>query len=375
VVITVRIAHAEPWSGRLGKGGQSAGPRVLARHPGGLRAGGVLVVLADDAGQRALPAWLAEDPDSLSLPVLLDRYGDEVGMTAGTPEELAARLVSAVGASVTGVELDPAVADAQEVTAETFAARIELGGLPDARHVTARLDAGLALAVVTGAPVRVPGPVMDRLAVPVPDGDLLAPFRDRGPDAAGGVHVILDRQAGRVLRVPGDGPGRRPRFEPRNMAFGDGLDWWDLDDGRGAEAGSGPLDYSATAEGQCAALSSAAAGPGGSAVLVQAVFADDFLGAVVFSGEFRTEDAAGPAGLCLEILRKGWRSRPDRRENHAGTVTGSRDWSRREITVAVPGDADLIRFGIVLTGRGRVWLRNPGLRRETPDDAERACCG
>jgi len=159
------------------------------------------------------------------------------------------------------------------------------------------------------------------------------------------------------------------------MAFGDGLDRWDLDGGPGAEAGSGPQDYSAAAEGQRAVLSSAAAGPGDSAVLVQAVFADDFLGSVVFSGEFRTEDAAGRAGLCLEILRKGWRGRPDRRENHAVTVIGSQDWSGREITVPVPGDADLIRFGIVLAGRGRVWLRNPGLRRETPDGTERACGG
>jgi hypothetical protein len=373
VVITVRIAHAEPWSRRLDEAGQSADPRVLARHSGELRVGGSLVVLADEAGHRALPAWLAEDPDSVSLPVLLDWYGDDMGTMAGVPEGLAARLVSAAGASVTGVELHPVVAEVQEVTAETFAARIELGGLPGARHVTARLDAGLVLAAVTGAPVRVPGPVMDRLAVPVPDGDLLAPFRDRGLEAAGPGHVILDRRGGRVLHVPGDNPGKRPRFEPRNMAFGDGLDRWDLDRGPGQEAGSRPLDYSAAAEGQCAVLSSAAAEPGDSAVLVQAVFADDFIGAVVFSGEVRTEDAAGRGGLCLEILRgKGKGHSTDRRENHAVTLTGSQDWSRQEITVPVREDADIIRFGIVLTGRGRVWLRNPELRRETPDEEEPA---
>lgn len=164
---------------------------------------------------------------------------------AGVPEELAASQVSAAGARVTGMELHPFVADARKVTAQTFAARIELGGRPDARHVDARLDAGLALAVVTGARVRVPGPVMDGLAVPVPDGNLLAPFRDRGLEVAGGGRVIGDRRAGRVLRVPGDDPGRRPRFEPRNMALSDGLDRWDLNAGPGTEAGSGPLDYSA----------------------------------------------------------------------------------------------------------------------------------
>ncbi len=372
MVITVRIAHAVPWSQRPGKGGQSAGPRVLASQPGGAQLG-LLVVLADDAGHRALPTWLADDADGASLAVLLDEHGEGMGTVAGVPEELAARLVSAVGARVSGVELHPVVADAREVTAETFAARIELGGLPDARHVTTRLDAGLALAVVTGARVRVPGPVMDRLAVPVPDGDLLAPFLDRGLEVAGSERVIGDRRAGRVLHVPGDGPGRRPRFEPRNMAFGDGLDWWVLDAGPGTEAGSGPLEYSAAAEGQCAVLSSAAAGPADSAVLVQAVFADDFRGAVVFSGEFRTEDAVGRAGLCLEILR-GEKGGPGRRENRAVTVTGSQDWSRQEITVPVPEDADLIRFGIILVGRGRVWLRNPALRR-APDETGPACGG
>jgi hypothetical protein len=366
-MIAVRIAHAEPWSGGLGEGGQFADPRVLARHRGELGVGGSLVVLADDAGHRALPVWLAEDPDRVSLPVLADWYGDDMGAMAGVPEELAARLVSASGASVTGVELHPVVADVQEVTAETFAARVELGGLPDARHVATRLDAGLALAVVTGARVGVPGPVMDRLAVPVPDGDLLAPFRGRGLEAAGPGQVSLSRRAGPVAHVRGDGPGKRPRFEPRNMDFGDGLEWWDLDCGPGAEAGSGPLGYSAAAEGRCAALSSAGAEPGDSAVLVQAVFADDFFGAVTFSGEVRTEDAAGQAGLCLETL-SGGKGSPDRRENHAVAVSGSQDWSRQEITVPVPADAGVIRFGILLAGRGRVWLRNPGLRRQTPDE-------
>jgi hypothetical protein len=368
VVITVRIAHAERRSWMLRS--------VLAHQPGEARRGGYLVVLADDAGHRALPAWLAQD--GVWLPVLAGRDGDDIGTTAGIPEQLAARLVSAAGASVTGVELEPAGADVQEVTAETFAARIELGGLPGVRHVTARLSVGLTLAAVAGVPVRVPGPVMDRLAVPVPDGDLLAPFRDRGSEAARPGHgpVSIDRRAGRVLHAAGDGPGRRPRFEPRNLDFGNGLDRWDLDGGPDAEAGSGPVDYAASAEGPCAVLSSAAAEPGGSAILGQVVFADDFAGAaVVFAGEVRAEDDAGRAGLCLQILRPGWRRRPDRREDHAVTVTGSQGWSRQEITVPVPENAEFIRFGIVLAGRGRVWLRNPELRRETPDGTERACGG
>jgi hypothetical protein len=56
-------------------------------------------------------------------------------------------------------------------------------------------------------------------------------------------------------------------------------------------------------------------------------------------------------------------------------VTGSQDWSRREITVTVPEETDVIRFGITLAGRGRVWLRNPELRREHTQDAGSAGVG
>ena len=67
-------------------------------------------------------------------------------------------------------------------------------------------------------------------------------------------------------------------------------------------------DYSAAAEGRSAVLSSSSAEPGGSAMLAQTVFADDYRGATVaFGGEIRAEDVAGQASLRLEILRKGWR--------------------------------------------------------------------
>lgn len=131
------------------------------------------VVLADDGGHRALRAWLARDPDGTSLPALLDRPGDDIWTTQGIPEELAVRLMSAAGGSVTRVEIHPDRADIEEVTEQTCTARIELGGPSGTRHVTARLDLGLTLAVVSGAPILVADAVMDRLAVPVPDGDVL----------------------------------------------------------------------------------------------------------------------------------------------------------------------------------------------------------
>ena len=81
---------------------------------------------------------------------------------------------------------------------------------PETRHVTVSAGYGLKLAVVAGAPVRVADAVMDRLAVPVQGEDVHAPF----------LLPAADRPPGR--------PGRRRRFEPRNMAFTDGLDYWEL---------------------------------------------------------------------------------------------------------------------------------------------------
>ncbi len=378
-MITVRIARAEPGPGRPA----DTGPRIDPRVPVVARPLGFDVVLADDAGHRALRAWVARDPDGTPLPPLLDRPGDDIWTTQGIPEELAVRLMSAAGGSVTGVEIHPDRADIEEVTEQTCTARIELGGPSGTRHVAARLDLGLTLAVVSGARILVADALMDRLAVPVPDGDVLAPFREARPVRAEREPAVFmaDRRAGLVFQVPGGLPGKRPRFEPGNMDFGEGLDRWDLDSSapRDLVEEAAVLvrhDYSAAAEGRSAVLSSASAEPQGPAMLAQAIFADDYRGAMVaFGGEIRAEDVAGQAGLRLEILRKGWRIEADRRVERTVNVTGSQDWSRREITATVPVDTDIIRFGITLAGRGRVWLRNPELRRERTQDAGSAGVG
>jgi hypothetical protein len=162
-------------------------------------------------------------------------------------------------------------------------------------------------------------------------------------------------------------PGQRPRYEPRNLAFTDGLDRWDLDRGFRREADpSRPQDYSAAADGPSAILSSAVPEPRGSATLVQSIFADDYRGAtVVFRGEIRTEPLTELAGLRLEILRHWWRV-GRAREDHGVTVAGRSDWTSHEVTALIPEDADIIRFGIALTGPGRIALRNPELRTAEP---------
>jgi len=330
---TVRIAHAEPRPGKL--------------STGGFDVRGFMVVLADDAGHRAVPIWMTSEPGGGDLSELLGSAYEIV--TASAPQDLTARLLHAVNASVTSVDIDVTAADATQLTPQAAVARIGLTGPAGTRQVTAALGLGLAMAAAAAAPVRLPDGVMDRLAVPVSGDDLISPFLDRVPPAA-------RERPGRARR--------RPRYEPRNLEFADGLDRWDLDL-------TDEEDYTGAADGPCAVLSSAVPRPAGSAALVQAIFADDYRGAtVVFRGEIRATPGIVEAGLRLEILSHWWRT-PRPREYHGFTLDGGRGWTTQEITALIPEEADTIRFGITLSGPGRIWLRHPELRRAEPDDGAR----
>jgi len=339
----IRIAHAEPRPGNLGNG------TFITR--------GHLVVLADDEGHRAMPLWFRGQPGGGSLAKLLGRSNEDLA-PAGSPEELITRLLRAAGASVTKVDIDVAgEADVGGMDPAAYTARVELGGPAGATHVTVPLGLGLAMAAAGGAPVRMPGAVLDRQAVPARGDDLLGPLLDLVPE-------VGRAPGGRVAGWPARLPAKRPRYEPRNLDFADGLDLWELDgsflrdaDGDG---GSGQQDYSAVAEGPSAALSARAGRPAGSASLLQTIFADDYIGAtIVFRGEIRTEPLTFEAGFRLEVLRERRRVRDDR----AVTVSGQSTWTPYEVTAVVPGDADRIRFGITLVGPGKIVLRHAELTR------------
>jgi hypothetical protein len=300
------------------------------------------VILADDAGHRALPVRL---PGPEQLWRLLsppdDRDGDKWGAHA---EEMTGRLLQAAGvtlADVTVTDLGPGVT----VT------RIGIAGPGGTRPVTASLADGLTLAVITGAPLAVDEPVMDRLARPVTGPDLLSQFRSQ--------------------ETPPRSLSRR--FEPRNMAFTDGLDRWKLR-GTFLRLGTG-FDYSATTEDGRAILAAAVPEPAGSAFLAQDIDADDYRGrTVTFRGELRTAQADGRAGLGLRASSPG-RSTPPRAAspdpqddpaNHIASATGTGEWTQYEVTAQIPSDASLIRFGVFLNGSGQVELRHPALALHPP---------
>ena len=268
--------------------------------------------------------------------------------------ETAARLLRTAGTAVSAVDIEPASHDVPELRWDTVTARVGLATATGTRPVTVSAEYGLALAAVAGAPVRVADKVMDRLAVPVKGEDMLAPFLP-----------LAD------ARPPG-GPGQPRRFESRNMAFTGGLDYWELAVSSSADGQPAWQDYSCTAADQSAVLAATVPEPAGSAVLVQAVYADDYRGrTVTFRGQLRTAGVAGQAGLHLAAGRPVDPPGEHLRDRGGRSLTGlgSSDWTWHEVTMPVH-DAGVIRFGISLAGRGRIELRGAELTPAPPGTQE-----
>jgi RNA polymerase sigma factor (sigma-70 family) len=251
-----------------------------------------LVVLIDDAGGRELPIWMLRgDGDRLERLVHAER-GEASAPQARTADDLIGRMLRAIGATVTGVDID-------ELGPEVTAARIALNGPAGPQQVTAWLADGLAVAITTGAPVRVADAVMDRLAVPA--GSAAVP--DPGPVPA------VPAEPGHVGRAGVAGVPRRPRprYQPRNMTFRDGLEGW-LFGGSFTEHASQShwQDYTCRVEHGTAVVRSAAPEQAGFAFLGQDVFADDFRGStVVFRGEFPRPDGHPRTGRAVPPGQRG----------------------------------------------------------------------
>jgi hypothetical protein len=312
-----------------------------------------LIVLADDGGHRAVPLWLVAGHKELLG--RLGRPAADAEVASGLLET-AVRLLRTGGTEVSAVDIEPASDDVPELRSDTVTARVGLATVAGTRPVTVSAEYGLALAAAAGAPVRVADAVMDRLAVPVPGEDMLTPFLPPA-DAR-----------------PPDRPRPSRRFEPRNMTFTEGLDRWELagsfsDDDQPA----GP-DYSCTVEGQSAVLAATVPEPAGSAVLLQAIVAEDYRGrAVTFRGQLRAAGLAGQAGLHLAVIGSmsvSTATRPLLGHGSSLTAAGSSDWTWHEVTVPVPEQAGVILFGISLAGRGRIELRGAELSPAPPGTQE-----
>lgn len=330
---TVRLAHVEPRPGR--------------QPDGGFRISSFLVVLADDPGGRALPIWLI-GPEGHGLWRV---FSPDAGPPIEAAEAVTSRLLQAADVAVTGVDIDELDASITSGPRRggpggkaPAPARIEFtgagAGVP--RQMQARLGYALALAAAFGAPVRVAGQVMDRLAVAARGEDLL--------------HQFLGDDAPR----PGERPEPDvPRFAPRNLTFADGLAGWEFG-GSFRDQEPHAADYACAAEAGTAVVASAVAEPEGFAALAQSVLVHEYVGrTVTFRAEVRTEDVADEAGLhLLGGMPTGPVSLP---KSLTVPLAGSNEWTAREISAQVAEHGGMVQFGVFLRGPGRVALRHPRL--------------
>ena len=89
---------------------------------------------------------------------------------------------------------------------------------------------------------------------------------------------------------------------------------------------------------------------------------------VTFRGQLRTAGVAGQAGLHLAVGAVVEPPGAHLRDRGGGSLAapGSSDWTWHEVTMPVP-DVGVIRFGISLTSRGRIELRNAELTPARPE--------
>ena len=130
------------------------------------------------------------------------------------------------------------------------------------------------------------------------------------------------------------------------------------------KAGNKPNDYTMTIDRETrhsgkasASLKNTASGTtSGFGTLMQTFSADVFRGKRVrFSGYVRSQGVADWAGLWMRV--DGPRGVPLAFDNmQKRAIKANAEWARYEIVLDVPESAQEIAFGLLLSGKGQVWM-------------------
>lgn len=117
------------------------------------------------------------------------------------------------------------------------------------------------------------------------------------------------------------------------------------------------VDHSVTHGGRASAsLKSVVPETGGFGTLMQTFKADSFRGKRVrMSGYLRSQDASDWAGLWMRV--DGPKNEVLAFDNmQERAVKGTSAWQKYEIVLDVPDEALEVAFGLLLTGKGQVWM-------------------
>jgi hypothetical protein len=99
--------------------------------------------------------------------------------------------------------------------------------------------------------------------------------------------------------------------------------------------------------------------PRGDAFIGQTIAAERYRGdPLTFGAEIAVDARAFEIEIWMHVFT---RDRTGTVHESGTPMTSGGDWARHEVTAQVPGDAELIRYGVTLAGPGRVALRNASL--------------
>ena len=300
-----------------------------------------VVVLQDKAGRRALPVWVGYWEGEAIASSLRNN-----ATSSPLTFNFMANLLKASGSEVVEVRIESLKEDTLYAVA-----RVRHGN--KVQEVEARPGDALALAVYAKSTVYVAEEVMERAGVdlPVENGKPAQQDLDKI------VSKLKDRPAGLTTGAPIH-PNR-----PTNLDFADGMTGWGM-------AGSHPQNYAygidtdvkRSGEGS-GYMKAKLSDTGGFGTLMQTFDADMYRGKRVrMSGYVKSEGVElytrefGWAGLWMRVdgpqLYK-----PLAFDNMSNRpIYGSTDWQKYEIVLDVPENSVNIAFGILLAGKGQVWL-------------------
>jgi len=137
-----------------------------------------------------------------------------------------------------------------------------------------------------------------------------------------------------------------------------------------SKGGNNPGDYiigmdkSESTKGNSSAFIKSKPGtPDGFCTLDQILAADNYRGERVrLSGFVKAKFIAGWAGLWMRVQNRNGRDLSfDNMEKRP--IIGTSDWIKYEVVLDVPVYSDFISFGVLLNGKGQVWVDN--LKLET----------
>jgi hypothetical protein len=144
---------------------------------------------------------------------------------------------------------------------------------------------------------------------------------------------------------------------------------WDLMSGN-LNAYTLTVDHSVFSSGASSVLlASKRSSASGYGNLLQATDAAGYRGQRVrYSGDLKTQDVKNWAGLWFMVLDgQGKTLAFDNMQEKERRVRGNTDWQRHDIVLDVPAGGASIRYGVVLSGAGKVWA--DGLRIELVDQS------